>query len=69
MTSFAPFVPRTVDLPKRFLVKSSADGLWLLIVPDNSEDWKVIGRMDLVKEALRLPGFSAYAYTSWEGKC
>lgn len=68
MNPSVPFVPRYVELPKKFLVKSSADGLWLLIVPDNSLDWKVLCRMDLVKEALRLSGFSAFAYTTWEGK-
>jgi len=68
MTSFPVFVPRSVALPKKFILKSSADGMWLLIVPDNSEDWKVLCRMDLVREAQRLPSFEAHAYSVWEGK-
>ena len=51
-----------VELPKKLLVKPSADGRWLLLVPENSEEWKFIADMSLVKEALRLPNFSAWAF-------
>ncbi len=58
-----PFVPRVVDLPKQFNFQGSADRKWLLVVPDNSSDWKVIVDWGLVQEAVRLPDFEAYGYT------
>lgn len=61
-----PFVPCIVDLPRKLLVKSSADGKWLLISPDNSVEWKAIAERSLVMEAFRLPSFSAWAYVVQE---
>ncbi|MGD0145529.1 MAG: hypothetical protein ABSB53_01580 [Nitrososphaerales archaeon] len=49
-------------------MKASVDGRWLLVIPDNSLDWKAIADMSLVKEAQRLPNFSAYAYVVEEKK-
>jgi len=61
-----PFVPRIVDLPRKLLVKSSADGKWVLISPDNSLEWKAIAERSLVLESMRLPSFSVYAYVVQE---
>lgn len=55
-------------MPKKFQLKASVDGRWLLVIPDNSLDWKAIADMSLVKEAQRLPNFSAYAYVVEEKK-
>lgn len=66
MSREVPFVPRVVDLPRKFLLKGSVDGKWLLISPDNSLEWKAIGDWSLVKESVRLPNFSAYAYVVQE---
>ena len=60
------FVPRVVDLPRKLLVKSSVDGKWVLISPDNSVEWKALVARSLVLEALRLPNFSAWAYVVQE---
>lgn len=63
-----PFVPRVVDLPPKFLGKGSADAKWLLVSPDNSVEWKIIFEWSLVKEAVRLPGFSAWGYVVQESR-
>ena len=62
MRPSVPFVPRIVDLPQKLLVKSSADGKWILISPDNSLEWKAIVERSLVLESMRLLSFSAWAY-------
>lgn len=57
----------SVELPSRFLIRSSVGGEWLLVIPDNSSEWKAIGKMSLVKEAIRLRGsFDAFAYVQTE---
>lgn len=66
LRSEVPFVPRVVDLPRKFLLKGSADGKWFLVTPDNSVEWKAIADSSLVKESMRLPSFSAYAYVVQE---
>ena len=53
----------SVELPSKLLIRSSADGEWLLVSPDNSDDWKAICKMSLVLEAIRLrSSFAAFAY-------
>ena len=66
MSLEVPFVPRIVDLPRKFLLKGSADGKWFLISPDNSVEWPAIADSSLVKESMRLPDSSAYAYVIQE---
>lgn len=66
MKPSVPFVPRVVDLPQKLLVKSSADGKWVLISPDNSLEWKAFVKSSLVIECMRLPNFSAWAFVAQE---